>query len=80
MNLLLLLLIIYIRLIMLNRVLKFKLNTQLEKYQVELKFFWKNVELNWELESENLNRVEKLDSTIQFKNSTWLNKILDRCK
>ncbi len=80
MNLLLLLLIIYIRLIMLNRVLKFKLNTQLEKYQVELKFFWKNVELNWEVESENLNRVEKLDSTIQFKNSTWLNKILDRCK
>ncbi len=65
---------------MLNRVLKFKLNTQLEKYQVELKFFWKNVELNWEVESENLNRVEKLDSTIQFKNSTWLNKILDRCK
>ena len=80
MNLLLLLLIIYIRLIMLNRVLKFKLNTQLEKYQVELKFFWKNFELNWEVESENLNRVEKLDSTIQFKNSTWLNKILDRCK
>jgi len=48
--------------------------------QVELKFFWKSVELSWEVELKNLNRVEKLDLTTQFENLTQLNKILDRCK
>ncbi len=69
-----------IKLITLSWVLKFKLNIRLEKYQVELKFFWKSVELNWEVEFKNSNWIEKLDSTIRFENSTQLDKILDRCK
>ncbi len=48
--------------------------------QVELKFFWKNVESNWEVELEHSSRVEKLDSTTRLENSTRLDKILDRCK
>ncbi len=42
------------RLITSSQVLKFKSSTQLEKYQVELKFFWKSVELSWEVELKNL--------------------------
>ncbi len=61
-------------------VLKFELSTQLEKYQIKLKKFWKSIKLNWEVEFKNLNQVEKLDSTIQFENSIWFDKILDRCK
>ncbi len=68
------------KLIMLSWVLKFELNIQLKKYQVELKFFWKSVESNWEVEFKNLSWVEKLNSTTWFKNSTWLNKILNKCK
>ncbi len=65
---------------MLSQVLKFESSTQLEKYQIELKFFWKSVELNWEVEFKNLSRVEKLNSTTQLKNSIQFNKILDKCK
>ncbi len=68
------------KLIMSSWVLKFELSTQLEKCQIKLKIFWKSIKLNWEVEFKNLNQVEKLDSTIQFKNSIWFNKILDKCK
>ncbi len=54
---------------MLSRVLKFKSSTQLEKYQVELNFFEKSIKLSWEVEFKNSDWVEKLDSTIQLKNS-----------
>ncbi len=69
-----------IRLTALNWVLEFKSSTWLEKYWVELKFFWKSVELNWEVEFKNSSRVEKLDSTTRLENSTQFNKILDKCK
>jgi len=68
------------RLIASSRVLKFESSTRLEKCRVELNFFWKSVELNWEVEFKHSSRVEKLDSIIRLENSTWLDKILDRCK
>ena len=40
--------------------------------QVELNFFGKSVELNWEVELKNSSRIEKLDSIIQLENSTQL--------
>ena len=48
--------------------------------QVELKFFWKSIKSNWEVELKHLSRVKKLDSIIWLENSTWLDKILDKCK
>ncbi len=69
-----------IRLIASSQVLKFKLSTQLKKCRVELKFFWKSVELNWEVELKHSSQVKKLDLITQFNNSTWLDKILNRCK
>ncbi len=68
------------RLIALSWVLEFKSNTWFKKYQVELKFFEKSVELNWEVELENLNWVEKLDLTTRLDNSIQLDKILNKCK
>ncbi len=64
----------------LSQVLEFKLSIWLEKYQVKLNFFWKSVELSWEVESENSSWIEKLNSTTWLKNLTWLDKILDKCK
>ncbi len=61
-------------------VLKFESSTWLEKCQIELKFFWKSVELSWEVELKNSNQVEKLDSTTKLKNLIQLNKILNKCK
>ncbi len=69
-----------IRLIASSQVLEFGSNTRFEKCRVELKFFWKSVESNWEVELEHSSRVEKLDPTIRLENSTRLDKILDRCK
>ncbi len=40
----------------------------------------KSVESNWEVELKHSDRIEKLDSTTRLENSTWLDKILDRCK
>ncbi len=68
------------RLIASSRVFKFKLSTRLEKCWVELKFFWKSVESSWEVELKHSSQVEKLDSIIQLKNSTQINKILNKCK
>ena len=68
------------RLIASSRVLEFESSIQLEKYQVELKFFWKSVESSWEVELKHLSWVEKLDSTTRLENSTQLDKILDKCK
>ena len=68
------------KLIASSRVLEFKSSTRLKKCWVELKFFWKSVKLNWEVELKNLSWIEKLDSTTWFNNSTWFDKILDKCK
>ncbi len=68
------------RLIASSRVLEFKSSIRLKKYQVELKFFWKSIKSNWEVELKNSNRIEKLDSTTRFKNSIRLDKILNKCK
>ena len=54
------------RLITSSWVLEFKSSIQLEKCWVKLNFFWKSVELSWEVELKHLNRVEKLNS------STWI--------
>ncbi len=69
-----------LKLIASSQVLKFRLSTQFEKYWVKLNFFWKSVELNWEVELKNSSRVEKLDLITWLENSTWFDKILDRCK
>ncbi len=68
------------RLIASSQVLEFESSTRLEKCRVELKFFWKSVESSWEVELKNSSWIEKLDSTIWLDNSTWLDKILNRCK
>jgi len=68
------------RLIASSWVLKFESSTRLEKCRVELKFFWKSVELSWEVELKHASRIEKLDSITRLENSTQFNKILDKCK
>ena len=68
------------KLIASSRILEFESSTRLEKCRVELKFFWKSVELSWEVELKNSSRVEKLDSTTRLNNSIRFNKILVRCK
>jgi hypothetical protein len=60
--------------------LEFRSSIQLEKCQVELKFFEKSVESNWEVELKHSSRIEKLDSITWLKNSIRFNKILDTCK
>ncbi len=72
--------LVNLRLIASSRVLEFELNIRPEKCRVELEFFWKSVESNWEVEFENLSRIEKLDSTTRPENSIRFDKILDKCK
>ncbi len=71
---------VFCRLITSSWVLEFESSIQLEKCRVELNFFEKSVELNWEVEFKHSSQIKKLDSIIRFENSTWFNKILDKCK
>ncbi len=45
------------RLITSSQVSEFTLNTQLKKWRIELKFFWKSVELSWEVELKNSDQI-----------------------
>ena len=68
------------KLIASSQVLEFKSSIWSEKCWVELNFFWKSVESSWEVEFNNLNQTEKLDSITWFENSIQFDKILDKCK